>query len=80
VKIVQYGTVTFSQDQPVDVRDWIVEREPEDPADATPEQLLLAFAIHWAQEKLRNAVNSEAVRGLVQQILEKRQKEQGEPS
>lgn len=59
MKIHKYGTVILEHGQPVRVEGWNIEREPDvDPAEATDEQLLLGFAIHWAQDTLRGAVNS----------------------
>jgi hypothetical protein len=61
MKIHQYGTVTVVNDGPIKVEGWLVEREPEDPANATTEQLTLGFAIHWAKEKFDAAVKSEVL-------------------
>jgi hypothetical protein len=57
MKITRYGTVILTEG-PVRVEDWLVEREPEDPTEATTEQLLLEFAIPWAQGRLQDTVNS----------------------
>jgi hypothetical protein len=57
MKIIKYGTVILSEG-PVRVEGWNVEREPEDPTDATDEQLLLGFAIYWAQQRFQAAVAS----------------------
>lgn len=56
MKIIKYGTVVLRQEGPL-VEGWLVEREPEDPKDATTEQLLLAVAIAWAEEKFNIAKN-----------------------
>lgn len=61
MKIHKYGVVILSEGQPIRVEDWLIEREPEDPADATNEQLLLGFAIHWAKQKFDAAYNSAAM-------------------
>lgn len=58
MKIHKYGTVTLRQDGPPLVEGWNIEREPEDPTDADDGQLLLGFAITWAQERFRHALNS----------------------
>lgn len=55
--IHKYGTVTLREGLPPLVENWNVEREPEDPTDATDEQLLLGFAITWAKERFQAAVN-----------------------
>lgn len=57
MKIIRYGEITFREGQGPDIHGWLVEREPEDPKDATEEQLILGFAITWAQEKFRLALN-----------------------
>jgi len=57
MKIHKFGTVILTEG-PVKVEGWNVEREPEDPSDATTEQLILGFAIKWAQERLTVATNS----------------------
>jgi len=57
MKIHTYGTVTLRQDQGPLIEGWQVEREPSDPEDATNEELLLGFAIHWARERFTAAVN-----------------------
>ena len=51
----QYGVVILTPTR-VRVEGWTVEREPSDPADATTEQLILEFAIPWAQHKLNQAI------------------------
>lgn len=56
MKIHKFGTVILTEG-PVKVDGWNVEREPEDPIDATTEQLLLGFAITWAKERLTAATN-----------------------
>lgn len=57
MKIHQFGTVTLTTG-PVKVEGWNIEREPEDPIEATDEQLLLGFAVRWAQEQLTKAMNA----------------------
>lgn len=56
MKIHTFGTVTLTTG-PVKVEGWNIEREPEDPIEATDEQLLLGFAINWAQAQLIKATN-----------------------
>lgn len=58
MKIVKFGTVIFKQGQGPLIEGWNVEREPEDPADATTEQLLLGFVVVWAKEKFEAALKS----------------------
>ena len=58
MKVNQYGVVILTE-QAVRVEGWTVEREPSDPADATTEQLILEFAIPWAQHKLNEAIMGE---------------------
>lgn len=55
MKITQYGTVTFTQND-VQVSGWLVEREDADPVEATAEELLLETVIPWAQAKLNDAI------------------------
>lgn len=57
MKIHQFGTVILTEG-PVKVEGWHIEREPADPIEATEEQLLLGFAIKWAQERLTIATNA----------------------
>jgi len=59
MKINKFGAVTLTEG-PVKIEGWNIEREPDDPKDATDEQLLLGFAIHWAHEKLREATKQAA--------------------
>ena len=63
--IVKYGTVTFREGRGPLIEGWLVERTPEDPEDATMEQLLLAYAIHWAKAKFDEAYKSAAMQVLV---------------
>ena len=60
MKIHKYGTVTLTEG-PVNIEGWNIQREPDDPKDATDEQLLLGFAVTWAQERLTAATNSAAL-------------------
>lgn len=74
MKIHKYGVVILTAG-PVQVEGWQVEREPNDPEDATTEQLLLAFAIHWAQERFKANLNREsmkAFREIVKRKMEER--------
>jgi hypothetical protein len=69
MKIDVYGTVTLRQGAGPLVEDWRVEREPDDPKDATTEQLLLAYAISWAEERFNQAkqqAQTEVVRKWIQ--------------
>lgn len=70
MKIQKYGTVILTTG-PVKVDDWIVEREPDDPKDATDEQLLLGFAVKWAQERLTVALNSAILDVFRKQAIQK---------
>lgn len=67
MKIHKYGVVIVTEG-PIKVEDWVIEREASDPEGATENQLILAFAIPWAQQKFRVAVN-QAVLGAT--ILQK---------
>lgn len=58
MKIIKVGTVLFKDGYGPLIEGWHVEREPADPEDATMEQLLLGFAIAWAQEKFTAAFKS----------------------
>ena len=55
--IHRYGTLTLREGLPPLIEGWNIEREPEDPIDATDEQLLTGFAITWAKERFQAAVN-----------------------
>ncbi len=57
MKINQFGTITFRQGAGPSIENWQVEREPEDPKDATTEQLLLAYVISWAEAQFNVAKN-----------------------
>lgn len=61
MRIKQFGTMTLRQGQPPLIEGWLVAREMEDPGEATTEQLLVGFAITWAQERFQEAVNSAAM-------------------
>ena len=54
--IHQYGMVILQEGNPIRVENWNIERESNDPQDATNEQLVLMAAIQWAQKKLGDAV------------------------
>jgi hypothetical protein len=58
MKVITHGVVILSATGPIRVEGWNVEREPDDPADATTEQLLLGVAVHWAREKMNTAVEA----------------------
>lgn len=71
MKIIKYGTVIFREGQGPDINGWLIEREPGiDPIDATDEQLLLGFAIHWAEEQFKLAMKSTAMLTLRQMIID----------
>jgi hypothetical protein len=70
MKIIKYGVVILSEG-PVRVENWIVDREPDDPEDATMEQLLLGFAIHWAKERFDAALNQASMKAF-REILKKK--------
>lgn len=54
MKIVKYGTVTFTEGD-IKVDGWEIQREDSDPTEATNEQLFLAVMLNWAHEKFRQA-------------------------
>lgn len=58
MRVNKYGVVILTEGA-VRVEDWEVEHEDSDPADATMGQLLLEFAIPWAQNKLNDAIRDE---------------------
>lgn len=55
MKIVTFGQVIIGCDA-IKVTGWNVMREPGDPKEATTEQLILGFAIHWAQQRMSDEV------------------------
>ena len=71
MRIIKFGSITFREGQAPNVHDWVVEREDADPANATMEQLLLGFAITWAQQQLTRATNS-AVLGVFRENAKKK--------
>lgn len=75
MKIIRHGVVIFTQGD-IKIEGWNIEREPSDPADATDEQLLLAYAIHFAQEKFKSAMQG-ATMDLIRALFLK-QKPNGE--
>ena len=70
MKIHKYGVVILSEG-PVRVEGWQVQREPEDPKDATDEQLLLGFAIHWAKGRFQAAL-ADASMDVFRKLAEKK--------
>ena len=73
MKIIRQGTVTFTGG-PVKIEGWNIQRTPEDPEDATNEQLLLTYAIAWAEEQFKIARTNATVllvRKLIKAQLEK---------
>ncbi len=69
MKINQYGTIKFRQGAGPSIENWQVEREPEDPKDATTEQLLLAYVISWAEAQF-NVAKNQAVSGVLQKWIQ----------
>jgi hypothetical protein len=66
MKVHKYGVVILQDGpKPVRIEDWVIEREPSDPIGPTEEQLLLAFAIHWARERFEKAVQTETTRAFL---------------
>jgi hypothetical protein len=55
MKIAKHGVVILT-DHGVKVEGWLVTPEPDDPKDATQEQMLLEVVIPWAQKKLNEAI------------------------
>lgn len=51
MKINRFGHVIITPTA-IKVEGFLIEREPLDPTDATEEQLLLGFAIKWAQDRM----------------------------
>ena len=70
MKIHKYGTVILTEGR-VLVDGWNVEREPDDPQEATNEQLLLGFAIHWAKQRFDAALNEASMVAFRKMILDK---------
>ena len=70
MRIKKHGVVILTEG-PVRIEGWQVEREPDDPADATSEQLLLDLAIDWAWEKLRTATNRALAETMLKRSLPK---------
>lgn len=70
MKINRYGVVILTEGNPR-VEGWLVERESDDPEDATTEQLLLGFAIHWAKERFDAALNSASMNALRDMVKKK---------
>ena len=64
MKINKFGTLTFVEGEGPRIEGWVVERTPEDPEDATMEQLLLGFVLHWGQKKFEAACQSAAILAL----------------
>jgi hypothetical protein len=72
MKVIKHGIVILSEGD-VHVEGWLVEREADDPEDATNEQLLLGFAVNWAQERFNAALNNasmDVLRALVKRKIE----------
>ena len=64
--ITKVGNVILG-DGPIRVENWLVQREPSDPPQATTEELLLALAAEWALDKLQKAVQSESIKALLKE-------------
>jgi hypothetical protein len=58
MKVHKFGQVIVTNDvnQPIKIEDWNIEMEPNDPQDATPEELLVSFATEWALDRLATEV------------------------
>lgn len=67
--VKQHGVVIFTQGD-IKVENWQIEREPDDPKEATDNQLLLAYAVHFAQEKFAQAMQGETKK-LIQQLVQR---------
>jgi hypothetical protein len=70
MQIKKFGVVILTNG-PVRVEDWLVEREPSDPIDATNEQLLLDFAITWAERRFDAALQDAARKALAKKLFAK---------
>lgn len=66
MKIHKHGEVIIPSSGAIRVEGFNIEREPDDPAGATDEQLLLAYAVHMAQKKLNAAILSDYIRKALQ--------------
>jgi hypothetical protein len=72
MRIVKYGTVTLTEGD-VRVEGWLFELDDDDPEDALPEELLLAYAIEWAKLRFKAAVSDttmDAIRAMYRKGLE----------
>lgn len=73
MKIIEFGTLKFIEGAGPIIQDWQVEREADDPADATNEQLLLSFVLNWAKKKFDTATNDATLRGLRAEAARRRE-------
>lgn len=62
--VTKCGQVIIEAGKPIRIENWEVQREPSDPAAATTEQLLLAFAIDWAYDRFVATMNSAAFKAI----------------
>jgi hypothetical protein len=60
MKINTYGEVIITPDA-IKIEGWNISREAADPADATEEQLLLAFAVNWALARLKVEIKNASI-------------------
>jgi len=65
MRIHQYGSILFEASGAIGIDGWVIEREPDDPVDATNEQLVLTGAIRWAQKRLQTAILESVTRDVV---------------
>ena len=72
MKITQFGTLTFVEGEGPKIEGWRCARQPDDPAGATDEQLLLGFVLSWAKKKFDAAMNDAALRGLRDEAIRRR--------
>jgi hypothetical protein len=71
MRITKFGTITFAEGEGPKIEGWQCEREPDDPAEATTEQLLLGFVITWAKKKFDAAMNDAVMQTLRKAAYEK---------
>ena len=74
MRIIKYGVVILSEGD-VRIEGWLMEREADDPEEATNEQLLLGFAVDWAQKRFNVALNNasmDVLRAIVRRQMEAR--------
>jgi hypothetical protein len=64
MKIAKHGHVIITE-KAIRVEGWLMTPEPDDPTEASPNELVAAVATEWALKRLQGAVNEALLAGYI---------------